>query len=165
VPFRLEVPNCSAALPDPVSTIPPPCPSAQETREAAQESASSERTSENAQAAQATVAPKKRKRKKIRKADGPDGFADPAGRDSYLAERGFVHWRLSARIKKSPSVAVTRFCRLIAKSNPPGLSPSNRWVFLRTPNAFRWLDENRRFISEDVMNQCFASLAADGLMI
>jgi hypothetical protein len=105
-----------------------------------------------------------RKKNQVRKGDGPDSQPDPAGRDNYRYEDGYFYQRLRDMIQKAPAKVVIAFCKAVMRASPAGLSPTNRWVTRRVPCAYGWLDENRMFISEEVVEECIGSLRMSGLL-
>jgi hypothetical protein len=109
---------------------------------------------------------RERKRNRIKKGDGPDALADPAGRDGYPFVEGYFYQRLEHMIVKSPSKSVFAFCKEVVKRRPPKLSRTNRWVYRRMANAYAWLDQNRSVISETIIEDCLEELRGQwGFMV
>jgi hypothetical protein len=109
--------------------------------------------------------PRPRRKNKIKKGEGVDSKPDLAGRDNYNYERGYFYPVLRSRIRKSPSMALRVFCKAIHAAFPYGLSLWNRCVTRRIACGYCWLDENRHYIPETLVESCISQLKTTGLFL
>jgi hypothetical protein len=107
--------------------------------------------------------PYSRNKNRIAKGAGRDAVDDPAGRDDYPFKNGRTYNIVHPSVRKSESKVLLGLVKCLVKKGISGLTPANRWVGRRVPNACSWMDENGAVISEELLRVCLGELRASGL--